>query len=645
MKKNRWITLLSIALCATAAFTACDKEEGGNTVAPPAAAPTVEATFSNFIKAEYKADWKDMSANGVSLSERYGKYADNYGAAYLFKKEGVTALDEKSQVWTLYNADSQTAVWTKEFKYQNGDYTGNNEYGDEKRLPLNVGVTISDVSGMPYLKVVVEKNEEYTAEEIQTQYENVQKLGGDMSDVESYKKTTTYEYYTVDGKYICTSASSLSVRGDATKNELSFGNLMGVKLDKDGNTVAVWNLETVERPNIVEETDKYFYTTGAYNGGSTIEVYDKADNALVYRYYVGGIFEMMQHGGEVPIRVLQDGDLFIQTEASTDNAKYDYFVNGVKYDVTSKRIDVETGSVVEKDFPYVVEEFYSKAEFADVIGEELSLTDNVYNVAKVKKITDGALGDTAYIFFDNLLNVQYEWSVTFKGQEFSTDIDVLSTGDFLINLKTPVTVEGLPVHQAIIKPNGDLVHYIPTIESLGSSAQGGLYLTDNAILVGNAEIMYVYDFNGAKVDEFNVANGYYDYQYEDLKRFGNGYLLYGTKEVDDGNGGTEIHRILYRIAEETYSYYDPATGKYEESGYSAYNWGQEMEIVACEENYLVLHDVDRGRYFVYDGAYDKLLSTSERPTVEVYGDRFIVVVGQDAYEFPVYETVNPDKGQ
>ncbi len=634
MKKNKWITLLSVALGATVVLAACDDKGKEDNYKTPAAAPTVEATFSNFIKAEYNTSAVNYSKNASSLSKQYGTLKQVKGDLYLFCKWDRTPLDEMEQIWTLYDAKEQKAVWTKAYAYQNGDYEGKDEYDNDKQVPLEVTATIDGKFDLPYVAVTVKEYRKYTAEEMQAQIDMALKesLEGGFK---SYEVKTTYEYYSVDGKYICTSASDLYGDIDEwSESTLLFGRTCA-RFDNEAKLVETWNVETTDKIAFSEEVKDYIYSYSMRDGYLMYEVYNKKDNSLVYSYAVDT--SVM---GAMEACVLQDGDMLLQTKTITYGANYTYVDGDTKYLLETKRVDVETGKTEALDFPYVIENSYSKEDFEEKLADELTLTENVYNVFNVTKIENGEKTTTAYLFVDNLINVQYEWSSMYHGHKFGlSNIDVLKSGDLLINLNTPLEIDGADVTRAIITTSGELVSYV---------AEDAI-VTDHAIIADGK----IYDYSGNvlfKMDKQDWAKFDSNYlpNWEVKGYFANG-IVWGSSYVS--YPGTATEKTNYRTYvvmhnPDKASKYDGNHGtSYDSKGFFKKDF-YNSQFIEATDSYLVVYNTSEKVYEVYDGTLERVFKSTQQPTITVNEESLIITIGtgddRQIYQLAIEEEV-PEK--
>ncbi len=647
MKRKTWIALLSVMLGATVALAACKDEDSDAGV--PQAAPQVESILSNFVNAQFQKDWGTFDSNGVYLNEQYGNYVQHENGFYLFKKVDRTPLDERSEVWTVYNAEKKEVSWTKEFKYQNGDYEGENQYDQEKHAPLEVHVEIEVTAEIPYVIVDTIEYVPYTEAEMQEQLDMLLMDRLEEEDIRSYKETETVEYYSIDGTKICESYDVLDVQenvmnqvmamffGKALETtELSFGR-MSATFDEEGNLLAVVNEEEREGMVYAYESDAYNYAVVWNKAGVGYAVYDK-DDELLYTYVIDtatSIEEVVNN-----IRILADGDFLFQEVRATNSIRYDYMAENLagalsKYVLTTTRIDVDTGSQTEIDFPYVIEqfEFFSKDDFAKLLGDEYTLTDNVYNVAKATKLVDGKLGDEVYVFFDNLLNVQYEWSSMVEGHSFDLDsMRVLNTDELLVTLSTPLKMDGVVIDRAVIKQSGELVAYIPENADV---LDGGMVLDDGRVYSFTGELLYSIGEDKYYNRVNTSVSGYGEWLLDgEVYDFGGGkiWTMTRTEEITDPDNPSdpptyETYYITYYLHETTDNYSDDYSvstfGSY--SSYGGYY--KNYKIIECGNSYVLL-ETDDG-YVVYgaSGSSNEIFTCKERPVdIQEYENSLVVII-------------------
>ncbi len=621
MKKMKWIALLSVLLGASVAFAACG-DNGDKTGGKPQAAPTVEAKFSNFIKVEPKKDYQNISSQKTLLNETYGKLVDDQNGIYVFVKTDRTPLDEISVVYTVYNVKTKSVAFTKEFKYQNGDYEGTDMYGNEKLPPLYVDVELDGDAACPYICVETITNEKRSEEEIQAQIDRLKQLGApddyiyQSGTIKSYKQSSVYEYYSIDGKLICKSNYEIGEPDrlyDSEYRTYIFGNV-AARFDEDGALIEKWNVETEDHVTYAYETEKYGYSESLYGCGYATEIYNKADGSLVYRYTLD--FNDMMYGSTDG--VLSDGDLYMQKTKPTEGVSYDFIDDGQKFDLITERIDVETGDVVEIDFPYLIEKSYTKDEWSELFGDELVMTENVYNVAIASKIVGGEVSDEEVIlFFDDMLNVQYELGSLIPGHKIlknddELNLEVLPSGDFLIDLDTPLTVNGHQVDRAVIRSDGTILSYVPVAATV----------MDEYIVLENERIE-IYNVDGTMAGLFDYPeNMYSDYTWSQGGRFGNGYIWNGER-LNATTGESEY--ITYRIYEVENWYEDSSIEYGYDFDYSvSYDRGELIDFTQDWSIFLY-----NGEYRVYDGNMNYIFVSTAEPIVECYDD--YVEIQVDSY--------------
>ncbi len=649
MKKKTWIALLSVMLGATVVLAAC-KDDSDSDAGVPQAATQVESILSNFVNGQFKEDWSKLNGDSyyrTYLNEQYGNYVEHQNGFYLFKKVDRTPLDERSEVWTVYNAEKKEVSWTKEFKYQNGDYEGENQYGQEKHAPLEVHVEIDVEGEVPYIIVDTTEYVAYTETEMQEQLDMVLLDRLEEENIRSYKETKTVEYYSIDGKKICESYDILDVSEDnwSSAMGLLFGKVVDTPsilfgrtyatFDKDGNLLSTINEDTREGRIYAYQSDSYNYGYAIKAEGIGYEVYDKDDD-LLYTYVINSLTSEADVAGTV--RILQDGDFLIQKAEPTNGLDYDYIAEEtdlegdptgkmVKYLVTTIRIDVDTGNQMEIDFPYVINHsgYYSKEDFAEVLGDEFALTDNVYNVAQATKIVDGQAGEDVYLFFDNLLNVQYEWSSMIEGHRFDLEsIDVLKSNDLLVTLSTPLKMDGEVIDRAVITQEGNLVGYIPQNAIV---FDGGMLLGGKVYSFAGKEL-----FDVTKKTSYNYVNAWTMVEGSN-QEFGSGYVWTMTKTEEITNPDNPDGPPTYKTQYKTFYLHEGGDSYGESYSITEYTG----KIVECKGSYMLLETEEEYKICGANGSYSEVFSCKEQPlSIEEYENSLVVIVSSNGEE-QVYE--------
>ena len=629
MKKNKWLSLLCLLLGASTVLGACDGGTSGSSSSSSETstdvATQVEAKFANFIQTEDKDGWNGMQTPIKALNDEYGTCIGSCKSVYLFQKEDKNFLNEIVQTWTLFDIKTNKVVWTKEHKYEDGDYTGYDEYGNAKHAPVEMTVELRETYKNGYtndpvfafVEVCTSTYERYSKEQLEEwkdKYDYVEN---------SYKETRTTEWISADGKLIASTNFKhaeaeewLSEAGDNYR--LDFGRTEA-EFDKDGNLLSTWNGEAEIKKTYFNETEKYGYTTTMYGGVAMAEVYNKADGTVIYSKSYD-IVDVMLSGG-MKLEVLENGDLFTQEEKAVSGSAYDY-LNGGKVDLVTTRIDVETGKESEVDFGYKIDSVIDKAEWEEA-HPELRFTDNVYNVAEAQKVENGALGTNVLIFFDNAMNVQYEWSPLIPEQVDLQNIDVLPSGDLVVQLQTPImSVNDDRIDRAIVTTDGELVCYL-TEDSI---------VFDEYITFCKDDVVYVYNFDGEMVFYNGALIDWDDWSFRG--RLGDSFVFdvhrTNTHWVEGIEQKEEEYKLLFFYLDTHYVGGEYIDGEYVEGEgveYLSYNTREYNQIVEMTNDYLIEKKED-GQYHLYDGDYAyasmELLVTRESMDVQKFDDCFVV---------------------
>lgn len=629
MKKNKWLSLLCLLLGASTVLGACDGGTSGSgsssSETSTDAATQVEAKFTNFIQTEYKDDWNGMQTPVKTLNDVYGTCVGSWNSVYLFKQEDKNFLNEIVETWTLYNAKTGKEVWKKEHKYEDGDYTGVDKYGNPKHAPVEVDVTLEKgyANGntsnpiLAYVQVSTATYERYSKEQLKEWEDEYGRVD------QSYKETVKTEWFSVDGKEIASTPFKYVEIEDGEqitedKYRLAFCKTIA-EFDKDGNLLSTWNGEAEIKKTYFNETEKYGYTTTMYGGVAMAEVYNKADGTVIYSKSYD-IVDVMLSGG-MKLEVLENGDLFTQEEKTVSGSAYDY-LNGGKVDLVTTRIDVETGKESEVDFGYKIDSVIDKAEWEEA-HPELRFTDNVYNVAEAQKVENGALGTNVLIFFDNAMNVQYEWSPLIPEQVDLQNIDVLPSGDLVVQLQTPImSVDNDTIDRAIVTTDGELVCYL-TEDSI---------VFDEYITFCKDDVVYVYNFDGEMVFYNGALIDWDDWSFRG--RLGDSFVFdvhrTNTHWVEGIEQKEEEYKLLFFYFDTRYVGGEYIDGEYVEGEaveYLSHNTREYNQIVEMTNDYIIEKKED-GQYRLYDGDYAyvsmELLVTRESMDVQKFDDCFVV---------------------
>lgn len=632
MKKNKWLSLLCLLLGASTVLGACDGGTSGSSSSSSETstdvATQVEAKFANFIQTEDKDGWNGMQTPIKALNDEYGTCIGSCKSVYLFQKEDKNFLNEIVQTWMLFDIKTNKVVWTKEHKYEDGDYTGYDEYGNAKHAPVEMTVELRETYKNGYtndpifafVEVCTSTYERYSKEQLEEwkdKYDYVEN---------SYKETQTTEWISADGKLIASTNFKYAEAGEwlseaGDNYRLDFGRTEA-EFDENGKLLSTWNSESEIKKIYFKETDKYGYATTMCGGVAIAEVYHKADGSLVYSKSYD-IVDAMLSGG-MSLEVLENGDLFSQSEDAVSGATYDYLKAGSKVKLTTTRIDVETGKESEVAFGYNIVKLIDKAKW-EKEHPELSFTDNVYNVATAQKVENGALGDEVLIFFDNALNVQYEWAPLIPEQVDLENIDVLPSGDLVVQLETPIkNASNDVVDRAVVTTDGELVCYLTE----------DAFVFDESIMLCKDGMILVYNFDGEMVFNHNALMNWDDWSFRG--RLGDTFVFNvhrtNTHWEDGFEQKEEENKLLVFYESEHYVGGEYIDGEYvggEYQKYLSYMTKEYNQIVEMTNDYIIEKTED-GQYRLYDSSYglnyygSGLLVTREEMKVQKYDDCFVV---------------------
>ena len=319
--------------------------------------------------------------------------------------------------------------------------------------------------------------------------------------------------------------------------------------------------------------------------------------------------------------VLQSGDVLIQTWTLSEDDSYDMVTPLGGIDVNTYILDVETNKLNAVEWDYVVNEFMTVKDLDD----NTSFTENVVNAAVASKLLgDGETGEDELVFFDNALNVQFVFSKLIPEQSSNPEISLLSTGDYLVDLDTPIE----DADRAIVTQDGAVRCYVPV----------GADIVEDRIVIMSDEKLRVFNFDLDFISEFDIENEYtessWQENFEYKGRLGNRYVFIRSSRSWDyeedwwADWNYEIYMIDIS------------------SSYTSYN---SYQLVSLNESYAIVYDEDEGnngKYKLYNADWNCVLVTENAMDVSEYDGNYVVTTsleGEDlvyVYASNTYE----DKG-
>ncbi|MBQ7363150.1 MAG: hypothetical protein IJW48_01730 [Clostridia bacterium] len=522
MTKKRIISIISFLLVAIMALAACSPK----TPETPDAPVTAEGILSSFVT--FKDTEVKPLNNASSLSDELGKVYDSNVNYTVFYKETKDRFNNLTETYSIYSIEEKKVVGTVSNTYADEwgweDDFGNETYPEKLITDVNLVQLTEDVT---YLSV-----EWTTYTPIDEEIVEEEELAW------SYTEKTYYEFYDMAGALVAT--SYVAENGEyVSSNEyytlVSFGKNIAIFDNEDSKVLSTYDGDAEPNPVLYDfMNDEYNYLLNVDNGAidptlmgkrTKIMVFDKENN-LVLEYAHGDYPTLVQS------KVLESGDILIQHVIVTDGNEYDAFIGGMKYNLDSFILDVETGVVTElADFGYAINNIYFADEFLEDAPDGAATTENVRNIASATSLAD----EKEYtIFFDNFGNVNFvfDGKLAYEMDDEET-FRVLSEDRLLITLASDVT------RKAVIDNAGNVVTYIP---------DDAIILRDYIVTGDRDGHILVYDFDMKLVrtlsDDWSSS---YNSEGESINfhgALGNNLVFTATNRTSTGSGDNVIYDFV-----------------------------------------------------------------------------------------------------
>ncbi len=536
MTKNRIISIISLLLVAIMALSACS-----STPETPDAPITAEGILSNFMTFE-EPEVKPLN-NASSLTEELGEVMDFDKDFSIFHKETKDRFNNLTETYSIYSIEEKRVVGTVSNTYADewgwADDFGNKTYPEKSITDYDI-VKVYDITYFVFEWTAYTPIDEEIIEEEELTW--------------SYTEDVYYEFYDATGALIAT--SRVENQGEyVTSNKyytlVSFGKTVAVFDNEENKVVSTYDGDVEATPILYDYmNDEYNYLLNVPDGiaggmadpslignRTKIMVFDKENNLVLE--YAHGDYPMM-----VRSFVLDSGDVLIQHMVATDEIDYDIYADGMKCNLDTFLLDVETGVVTElPEFGYAVSDVFFAEEFLENAPDGIATTENVRNMAYAQSLAD----EKEYtVFFDNFGNVNFVFdgklSYEMDSEEFYR---VLSDDRLLITLASGVTT------QAVIDNAGNVVAYIP---------DDAIILRDYIVIGEDGGDISIYDFDMKLVD--TITDSWAD-SYDDEGETVNyhGYigntLVFTAYNIKTSNSGTEYtpYVIMIDVKNDTVRHY------------------------------------------------------------------------------------------
>ncbi len=453
--KRRIISLVSLLLVLVMAFVSCANDKKVYEDPKPDNPVTAEGVLNNFLSFKKAEDVKPIN-NAAHLNDSLGQTYEVYGDYAIFVKETKDRLNNLTETYSVYSIADKAVAFTVSNTYADewgweddfGNVTYPEKVIDEVDIVDDYGIVYFVVEWTAYTPI----NEEIIEEE----------------ELEwSYTESEYCEFYDVKGNLIATSHVEDEGEGidyNDYYTVVSFGRTTAVFDNETSEVVMKYDGDVEPTPPLYDfMNDWYNYMLNVPVAGispdvnpnlsmvrTAIRVYDK-EGGLVLDYVHGD--NAINH----IVEVLDNGDILIQNMYVANTVDYDYFYEGMKVNVDTVILDVETGKVTEiADFDYLVNGVY----FAEDILEEndaYTFTENVRNIAYARDMVEDKL---CTIFFDNFGNVNFifDGKLAYEKEDNSNlyveQCTVLREDRLLITLASGVA------EKAIIDNSGNVIAYL-----------------------------------------------------------------------------------------------------------------------------------------------------------------------------------------
>ena len=609
MKKFSLIAIVSLLLVIVLSLASCDKDKTADKGYDPEVAVTVDAVLENFIKFDTSKDSFGPSGSGSLLNDSYGSVYDDEDGYIVFYKETKDFMNNLTEEYTIYSIENREVIATLKNTYPD-EFNGEDEYGNDYRQPKTLTVNVRNINGTVYFAATYTEYTRLSDEVIKDKEDQA----GNWYGYDTYSKSTYTDFYDAEGnKFASSSVTEFGefVDENSRYNAISFGKTVAIFNKIDSKLLKTYDgeKEKICLPDFSNE--KYYYFLQVAKDYGVIEVYN-FDGELVLSYDYTYVM-----GTGARAYVLDNGDILLQTMKNTDSLDYDVSLAELRYEVSTYLIDVETATAKEVDFGYFLvindAEIYTKEDFTAMTKEEgIIATENVRNVAiayKIDKETKTYSNKETTVFFDNLLNINFEYTGELAYGADRFDCTKLDDGYMLMHIENGAT------ERAIFNQNGEFVCYVPD----------DAIVTEKYIVSGET----IYDLKMSKVSELDVHwNGNYVQQPDYRGHFAN-HLVFTYTEMDMSDDGQLRRGVeLVNLAE----------------GYSNTRI-VDARVVDIDENFLVLYDEENYRYDVYCksvyNGFNRIASLDSIPEIEEY-DNYFIIIGYIADERVAVEVSKVD---
>lgn len=626
MKHKKFIKLFSGLLCASMLLTGCnDSGTSSNSDEPiqMVVAADTSTNFTDYITFNYTNDYNNISSDGtdkIVINEKYGELEELNDNIYIFKNVDKDFMNNVVETYTIYNAEKGKVAFSVTNSYLDGDYSGNDEFGNKKHAPSEMEVNYDDEGGVHYIEVITNK---YTRLDDEVIEEN------DLD--ESYSKTYQAEYYDLNGTLLTKTLLPIDVEVIGSvqmligeKIKIAFGKNVAVfDIEKD-EAVEVYNGETETKLTMFNyETDKYnyylpqsFFSSLYGSSSNDVKVYDKKDN-LVFTYS-GTLSE------ELSAYVLDNGNVLVQKMSYGSGDAYDFTISGYderKYNLETVLIDVDNKKITEVETNYMFmavigRDYYeTMSEEYDELDEGFTAKFINYGMAYeiVNKIIDVNYDNASMLFFDNALNIQCVAKGIIPEQivHYGLDVERLKTGDYLVGIDSPVA------EKAIVKADGTFRTYLPE----------GAKIFEDMIIIGNN--IYDFDLNLIDTIEYGADNPEYQNITYEFKGNLGGKMVFECELNNLSYTNRKLVLVVDRIKNDNQNgvHFNPSysSGNDGMMGSNGYYYKFETRygtVSRLNNSYIIIEENDQ--YTLYNVSMNTVLRSDESIYVTNCKDKYVL---------------------
>ncbi len=618
MKKYGLLLLLSVLLCMTVSLSACGDGEtptaAGTTLSTqaPTEAPT-EAELEpienpendDFITYEYEEN--EIAYEEIhNLTELYGKPITTEAGIFVFRKITKNFENIVTETYTFYSAKDNAVFKTHAISYEDGNYGATDDFGNQKKKPVEVTVDIGLLASdrIPYIKIK-------TVTRTRIADEIIEENALANSYIENYVVT----YLDVKGTEITSTSIDAAPctlgwgRGDGKKVALAFGDVACLMDVESGAMISSWNPMT-DTPlyDCDYENDAYkyycnvrYWSVNALANSAKVQVFNKNDVLVTeYLYPEDALFNNAY--------VLQNGDVLTQSLIVLDQKTKDYDVlwsGGIKVDIQTVLIDVSENDAKAVDLSYLLSAHYTREDLLKMEAEGnptgAHVTENALNVFLATPFDKAGADQNAtqkVLFFDNKMQLLHIYNELHPEQDVNEllNMRVLPTGDYLVKLGSGVG------QMAVVKSDGKLRARLP---------EGATVFYDKIVFEGR-----VYDLDLQEL--YDIRDGFEedDDRISTFEGVVGHYLIAASMDTD--------------LVENTPGVYDTVVTNdikifnLKGAFFTCVKTFNDCQIVQITENYIVLNDMGKGLYTLYNAKLDALYTSSEPIIVEEYDNACII---------------------